>query len=255
VVVLGSSHAYRGYDPRWFEREGLSCFNLGSTAQTPLCSWPIVRHWLTPRNTGLLVLDIYEAMLENSGMEGAIDLVQNVSDGRIATHIAWNIRDPRAVNMLLLRQATRGEPVRYRENGYVGRGYCTRSDTLAGPVDYPSGGVFRPEARQVAFLDRIVEHCRDAGIPLVLVTHPMPRAGDRLKHERFAAWLRAHLGPGGPPYLDFATGHQLDDRRHFYDANHMNQAGVDLFMPMLIDRLRREGWLPRVLGTDRFTMP
>src|SRR5262245_26702081 len=38
VLVLGSSHAYRGYDPEHFAKRGLRMFNLGSTAQTPMNS-------------------------------------------------------------------------------------------------------------------------------------------------------------------------------------------------------------------------
>src|SRR5438067_355769 len=38
VVVFGSSHAYRGFDPRVFAAAGHTLVNLGSTNQTPLNS-------------------------------------------------------------------------------------------------------------------------------------------------------------------------------------------------------------------------
>ena len=36
IVFVGSSHAYRSFDPRFFAREGLTTFNIGTRAQTPL---------------------------------------------------------------------------------------------------------------------------------------------------------------------------------------------------------------------------
>src|SRR5690606_12876278 len=36
IVFIGSSHAYRGFDPRIFKKAGYSSFNMGSTAQTPV---------------------------------------------------------------------------------------------------------------------------------------------------------------------------------------------------------------------------
>src|SRR5688572_15501507 len=38
ILVLGSSLAYRGIDPRVFSKKGIRIFNLGSTAQTPIQS-------------------------------------------------------------------------------------------------------------------------------------------------------------------------------------------------------------------------
>jgi hypothetical protein len=36
ILVIGSSHVYRGFDPRFFSKKGIRLFNLGSSAQTPL---------------------------------------------------------------------------------------------------------------------------------------------------------------------------------------------------------------------------
>lgn len=36
ILFLGSSHAYRGFDTRIFSKHGITSFNLGSSAQTPI---------------------------------------------------------------------------------------------------------------------------------------------------------------------------------------------------------------------------
>ena len=38
IIILGSSHAYRGYDPVIFESYGYKIYNLGTSAQTLLSS-------------------------------------------------------------------------------------------------------------------------------------------------------------------------------------------------------------------------
>src|SRR5437868_5764818 len=36
ILFIGSSHCYRGYDPRFFRSKNVRVFNLGSAAQTPI---------------------------------------------------------------------------------------------------------------------------------------------------------------------------------------------------------------------------
>lgn len=36
ILILGSSHAYRGFDTRVFSNAGIHAFNFGSSSQTPI---------------------------------------------------------------------------------------------------------------------------------------------------------------------------------------------------------------------------
>ncbi|MBP7450977.1 MAG: hypothetical protein KA817_13150, partial [Flavobacteriales bacterium] len=46
ILFLGSSHAYRGFDPRVFRAHGLTTFVLGSSAQSPLQTKVLVERYL-----------------------------------------------------------------------------------------------------------------------------------------------------------------------------------------------------------------
>ena len=35
ILFIGSSHSYRGFDTRVFQKHGIKAFNLGSSSQTP----------------------------------------------------------------------------------------------------------------------------------------------------------------------------------------------------------------------------
>src|SRR5215217_8103310 len=59
ILFLGSSHAYRGYDVRKFNRLGYSAFNLGSSAQTPVQTELLVKTYLAQLNPKVVILDIH----------------------------------------------------------------------------------------------------------------------------------------------------------------------------------------------------
>lgn len=245
VVAIGSSHAYRGYDPRIFARHGWSMFNLGSSAQSPLNSWFVFEHYLNPQNTGLLLLDVYEVAMEIDGLESTVDLSQCLTSNDAVIRMALAQRDPRAINILMLRWFDRNEPPRYLDSNYVSGGFSQTRDSIKAPIHYLTGRHYDPEPRQVHFFRKILERCHATGIPVVLVCHPYPKQADRAKHEEFSQWLRDEAAPYGFSILDMAFDHglPLDDHDHFYDHNHLNQAGVEIFDAVLIDRLEAMGLL------------
>jgi hypothetical protein len=57
VLVYGSSHVYRGYDPRNFERHGLSLFDAGSSAQSTRGSLILAKHLIPPSSGTLVIFD------------------------------------------------------------------------------------------------------------------------------------------------------------------------------------------------------
>ena len=245
VVVIGSSHAYRGYDPRVFARRGVSMFDLGTSAQSPMNSYHILRHYLNKDNTGLVLLDLYELVVEEDGLESTADLTQNINSHEVAAEMAFALRDPRGVNMLTLRGFAWPDPPRYLDSTYVGSGYSSNPDSV-GPKDIEY--VYRPlrmVERQQHYLRRFLEHCVEQGIPVACASHPAPSGSDAKRHAEFITWVRTVADPLGIPVFDLAFGHglPLDDRDHFYDHNHLNQAGVEIFNARLLDLLEREGHL------------
>lgn len=245
VVFIGSSHAYRGYDPALFTRRGWSAFNLGTSGQGPLNTYHIVRTHLNPSNTRLLLLDVYEGAMEQDGLESTSDLTQNLVDDRAAVAMALALKDPRGVNMLTLRFLTKDRGPFFADSTYRPGGYSVRTDSVRGRLHYVRGRPLKLNADQVGYLERTLEHCADAGIPVVLVNHPYPWQSDREKHVAFNAMLGDLARRYRVPYLDFAYKHTLDDEDHFYDHNHLNQAGVERFNAALIPALEAMGLLHR----------
>ena len=75
VLIIGSSHAYRGYDTRIFNHAGLSAFNLGSDGQTPLSTEFLVKRYVKGLNPKFVIIDVYPVLLGNDGMESQLELM------------------------------------------------------------------------------------------------------------------------------------------------------------------------------------
>ncbi len=250
VLVVGSSHAYRGYDPRVFRRHGISLFNLGSSAQTPLNTYHVLLHYAQPGHAGLVLIDVYEGSFSNDGLESTSELVVNMSSDAAALGMAAAQKDLRCLNILALRFLRRNDPPDRLDSTYVSGGFAEHPDSLAGAVDYPRYDPAKVRPAQVRYLHECLALCAERGLPAVLVTHCQPHQADSLGHLRFRALIDSVRAPFRVPYVDMALGHSLNDHDHFYDHNHLDQAGVELFNAALILRLRAEGLLP-AHGTAR----
>lgn len=244
VVFIGSSHSYRGYDAGYFTDQGYTAFNLGSSAQTPMNSYYLVRDLLRAGHVGLLVMDVYEGTLENDGLESTADLVQNLPSDRTAWSMALATRDPRGLNMMALRYFMKEHAPFYQDSTYRAGGGAFRADSLKTDPDYAVGRGLHVRQRQAEFLEQVIALCRERGIRPVLCNHYFPHASDRRKHAAYNAYLHELLGADGPVYIDKAYDHQLSDRDHFFDHNHLNAAGARIFSADLLRELKERGLLP-----------
>lgn len=245
VIVIGSSHAYRGYDPRIFREKGLNMFNLGTSAQTPINTFAILKEYITEANTGLVVLDCYENAMAMEGLESTADLSQNITSDAAVLRMFSAIRDPRILNMFAIRKLMSDEPAAYVDSFYVEAGFSTKTDSVRGDIDYGLDLTLELGARQPEYLVKCIRYCQEQGIPIVLVTHPLPQASNHPRHEAFHTIIDSVAQATGVEYIDYAFEHglPLHDRHHYYDHNHFNQAGVALFNPKLIADLRRKGYV------------
>lgn len=241
VLVVGSSHAYRGYDPRLFAAEGLSMFNLGSSAQTPLNTRAVLRQYARPGQVGLVLFDVFEGAVSNDGLESTSELVMNIGSEAAAMEMALVQRDLRGLNQLVVRWMLADRAPDVVDSTYVSGGFSERTDSLDHAVEYRPFNRSLVRGDQLAYMADCLALCRQRGIPVVVVTHPQPHQADSLGHLAFRTIIDSLCVPQGVPYIDMALGHALSDTAHFYDHNHLNLAGVRRFNADLIERLRATG--------------
>jgi hypothetical protein len=245
AVVIGSSHAYRGYDPRVFKARGYEVFNLGSTAQTPLSSYVVLKHYVLRATTKLVILDLYENAMDQDGMESVSDLTQNIPSNAAALELAADLRDLRSINMLTLRMMTRSDTAVYSDANYKGRGFAVKPDSIRKPVRYDVGRPLRLHERQLQRFADCLDLCHERGIPVVLSTHFYPYQSDHARHAAFVQAIDSIIAGRDVTYYDLAYAHKLSDTDHFCDHNHLNEAGVRIFTDRLIDSLELHHHLRR----------
>ena len=77
LLFVGSSHSYRGFDPRIFKDHNYSCFNLGSSSQSPIQTEILFKRYLDQLNPKLVVFEVYPKTFESDGVEAGLDLLAN----------------------------------------------------------------------------------------------------------------------------------------------------------------------------------
>ncbi|UCF19771.1 MAG: SGNH/GDSL hydrolase family protein [Gemmatimonadota bacterium] len=256
ILFLGSSHTYRAFDPRFFDELGWSSMNLGSTAQSPLNTYYMVTPLLDRLAPKVAVIDVYWLVLETTGVEGALDLAQNLPASWAALRMTLATRDPRALNQLVARflegqEALERRPVTLRPGDtYVGRGYVEKA------ADYKEFQEYRPRGvtisdRQLSYLRRVIEELRERGSQVVLVVAPVPQEELQAtsNYEEIDARMESWALEMGVAYIDFNKILRLDLQDHFFDNHHLNQEGVSRFLPVFYEEICRLGSWDRLGGS------
>lgn len=246
LVVIGSSHAYRGYDPRIFEERGYRMFNMGSSAQTPLSTYAVLKKYVPKERAPLVVIDVFENSFDHAGTESVSDLIRNMDDDGAALGLAASFRDLRGLNMFTLRMMGKGFAAPWTDPSYSGRGAAISPDSTSADVRYPKYRPFKLNERQLDRFLACLDLCAERGQRVVLCSHFYPVQGERARHAEFKAMMDSVLAgrPERPLWIDFADAPGLDDHDHYCDHNHLNAAGARIFTDRLVDSLVAHGQLP-----------
>ena len=243
IVIIGSSHSYRGYDPRIFKARGISAFNLGSHSQTVGNSRILIEEVLDKEHTDLLIYEVYPMLFEAEGLESTSFLIANNPSDKAALKMAWNLNDIRAVNMLSVRLCNKVITPYAPIEEYTYRGYCSNADSIKTEAKKLNGNSFKPLKLNIEDFQNLIEYTREENISLLLVTHPLPIEKGNKQFQKFNEFIAEQILGTGIEHWDYAEYPLISAQEHFYDGHHLNQAGVEIFNNVLIDDLERKGIL------------
>ena len=262
VVFLGSSHTYRGFDPRIFKAEGMSAFNLGSSAQTPLNSYRVIKRYIETLQPKVLVFESYWGVFESpNGSEASINIACNAPASLDFLTMTLQSHDVRAVNSVLtnygkrmLHPLTQAQQIDFGRDVYVQGGYSETSRPSTARAEVAKLKPYSSSIAQVQvdYLKEIVELCKANDCQVVLARTPVTKEYfENLENyeevtEPIQAFAQRHELLFHDFNLDMQSGAlQLDTEAHFYDKNHLNQAGVEVFNPFLIEWMAEKGLTPK----------
>lgn len=255
ILFLGSSHAYRSFDPRIFDAAGHRTFNMGSKSQTPLNSYYLLKHYLPSLRPKVVVYECNFYVLESEdGFESLRDLIVNLPLSKDIFLMAAASRSPRAVNWVLSEFFGRlTVPLEKREQqtvddqAYIPGGYVETTLTSVGKVRVAPRDL-KLSTRQLKYLERIARMCAEYRTKVIFVVQPLPK--ERLErmsnYERPSGQIKKLAFKLKVEYHDFNELMILDSKLDYMDDDHLNAEGVKKFDKRFLElpslARKREEW-------------
>ncbi|MBT3544243.1 MAG: hypothetical protein HN488_02750 [Saprospiraceae bacterium] len=241
VLFLGSSHAYRSFDPRIWDTYGYTTFNLGTSSQTHIHSGLLLKEYIPRIKPSLVVYEVYPDMFSNNGVESnTVFLSFNICYDQMKDVVLKNI-NVKTINEYIYASYRRWKYPKenilieldttlkiYRSRGFVEN----KSSSFTEVNNYKRGKML--ESQISAFRANLF-YLKNLNIPYVLLQAPVTsieqgRFPDKEKYDQLMSEYDNHV--------DYSQLYELKDSIHFYDYHHMNQKGVEIFNPIFIKKLQ-----------------
>lgn len=253
ILFLGSSHTYRGFDPRIFSRYGFKSFNLGSSAQTPIQTKVLLKRYLDYLNPKTVIYDVFPSIFKIDGVESSLDIIANDENDIHSLIMAFEINNIKTYNTLIFGficdffeiNSSFKESIKRNEDTYIKGGFVEREIEYFQPIksvkkDHKKikekrnsiNDIFR-EDQLSSFLE-VLEMLRKKNINIILVYTPI--ISENYKRQSYSTSFDSTMKKFGN-YYNFNEIIPLNDTLHFYDPDHLNQIGVELFNENLIEFL------------------
>jgi hypothetical protein len=234
AIVLGSSHAYRGYDPRIFEQVGINLFNAGTSSQNAKGSLVLYNEYLRDR-ADIFILDVYDPVFELEGTESNMRLIQNVPTNAAAFALVKQEVKMYTLNALAVRLASLNVKDEAPNTDYIKNGFCEKKGILYA-VEPLNDSVFDANEEMFVAFETMIKQMQADGKRIVLCSHPLPSsAGLHNYHDKFLQRFSPLIERLGVPYIDltyYAEGFGVNE---FADLSHLNQQGVELYNRILLE--------------------
>ena len=244
VLVIGSSQAYRGFDPRIFEKEGIRIFNMGSSNQTPVQSDVLLRQYTPRLNPKTVIYVVYPEVFSVDGVESTLDILAN---DRIDPKLMALVVSQK--NLKLLNTMTYGlyrqvfgindklNEKEFKSNDlYVSGGFVEKK------LFYFKYDTYREDKwnfndQQFSIFHKSLRFLHKKGIKVILVQTPTASGyyNSFSNNDTFDSLMN-----NSGSYYNFNHLIELDDSLCFYDRFHMNKNGVVPFNKKFLELLGDE---------------
>lgn len=249
ILFVGSSHAYRNFDPRIFKKHDINIFNLGSSSQTPIQTRLLLERYLSKLKPKLLVYEVYPATFESDAVESALDFISNSPFDLDLISMAFKVNHIKVYNTLIYRLMSDllGINKKFKEkiirgmDKYIPGGYVERDDTQKVDLNYQKKKWNLKEKSKNEF-NKILFDLKKASVKTILIQTPVKKKfyNSYLNNSEIDNYYRSK-----GVYINFNKNSELIDSLHFYDEHHLNKAGVKIFNELFIKKIREMKYYDR----------
>ena len=238
ALIVGSSHAYRGIDPRVLKEYGITAFNLGSSAQTPINTKILLHQYLDQIKPKMVIYEAYAGTLNIDGVESSLDLLSNNKIDYNSIKMTNEVHNLLAYNTLIFSgfRQTFGLNKNFKEAIIQG------NDTYISPTGYVETkfrkNIFNNEnidswnllENQKVELANNIAYIKSKGVKVFIIQTPITQTFYKsIKNNKEVDDYLSTLGK----YKSYQHAVDLNDSIDFYDNNHLNQIAVEKFNKML----------------------
>ena len=247
ILFLGSSHAYRGFDPRIFLKHGIKSFNLGSSSQSAIQTEILLKRYLNSLNPKLVVYEVYPHSLSIDGVESALDLIANDRIDFLAIKMALKLNHIKVYNTLIFGfiqdilnlGSDYVEPIRKGKDTYITGGFVEKRMSFFRNKRKYSKKKWRLVRYQKEAFERILERFKELKINVILVQAPVTKKlyASTSNNSEIDSYYRSLAD-----YYNFNDILKLPSTRYFYDHHHLNQDGVEIFNKSLLNIIKSKNY-------------
>ena len=239
IVFLGSSRAYRGFDTRIFAEAGYRTFNLGTSNQTPVQSYYLLKKYIPGLKPKIVIFEVNPDIFSNDGVESSIDIISNTDPDIGLLKMSLEVKNIKVVNGLIFSACRKffglsllDFDYKNKNHKYIQGGYV---ESLDRTYRKNEGNAYYCNImdKQLQYLDRIAEMMKTEGITMIFVQAPVTKKlyTSCSENKRFDTIISSK----GCQYYNFNEWINLTDSIHFADGQHLNQKGVELFNKAVIN--------------------
>lgn len=243
ILFLGSSHAYRGFDPRIFLKYGITSFNLGSSSQSPIQTNLLLKRYLDSIHPRLIVYEVYPGTFSSDGVESSLDIIANdridfytAQMALAENHIkVYNATIFALLNQNILHSTDYKEERRKGDDVYIDGGFVERKLSFYKKIKYRNT-YWDFNSIQFEYFARNIDLIKSKSIRLLLIQAPITpeKYWSYLNNNEFDDKISSYGA-----YINYNKELYLDDSLYFYDAHHLNQNGVEVFNNHLVKSINK----------------
>ena len=234
ILILGSSHTYRGFDTRIFSEAGYKSFNMGSNSQTPIQTELLFNKYLDSLNPEMVIFEICPLVFSLDGIESSLEIISNRNIDLEIVKLAFHQNHLKIYNTLiyaLYREILHDDKNNYEEartknnDTYVDGGFVEIKLFLYKHENFEKQR-WNYNKDQFDSFQNIVNTLNKRSIELILVQAPVTSDlyNSYTNNPEFDNEMRKF-----GDYYNFNELIQLDDTIHFFDYHHLNKNGIKIF--------------------------
>lgn len=245
VLFLGSSHVFRGFDNRIFEKAGYSSFSIASNGQTPIQSFFYLEKYIDSLNPKVVVFEVCPFILSRDGVEGSLVVLSNDKIDLNYSKLALKQNHLKIYNTLLFsfyqdllfnEKSKFNEKIKDKKDTYIEGGYVENELTFYKPVTIDKKE-WKYDENIFNAVSEIAKLLKRKEIKLIFVQAPVTfdLYNSYLNNSAFDAKISEY-----GQYYNFNETHKWNDTLDFQDFHHLNRIGVEKFNKKVLNIINNE---------------